>query len=100
MSVSLSNKQVCLIILTLAYVRGQGDDNPGGNNAVMAPSGCTKTLNKYGPQINSATLIKLNQRLLNTQNIHIHTYIYMYIYIYEIIIPFITYTSRTVKAIQ
>lgn len=67
MPVSLSSKQVCLIILALAYVRGQGDDNPGGNNAVMAPSGCTKTLNKYGPQMEAATLIKLNQRLLHTQ---------------------------------
>lgn len=91
MPVSLSNKQVCLIILALAYVRGQGDDNPGGNNAVMAPSGCTKTLNKYGPQMEAATLIKLNQRLLNTQQKK---------YIVEIIVPFINYTPRTVKAIQ
>ena len=60
MSVSLSNKQVCLFILALVYERGQGDNNPGCNNAVMALSGDTKTLNECGPQMNGVTLIKLN----------------------------------------
>lgn len=62
------NTTVCLIILSLVYMRGQADDDPCCIHAIIASSGCSKSLNKYSPQMEAVIfLIKLTTVLLKTQ---------------------------------